>query len=92
MLAVKYVYCRSVADKIFVTIVKALFTRLILLRNCLCRLWTLHLLLMVTVTVIDTDLMKVGEVICFKQAENYLQAVLYCSCVAVKTKVSVRQA
>ena len=49
-------------------------------------------MLSVAVTVIDTDLMIIGEVICFKKAENYIQAVLYCSCVALKTKVSVRQA
>ena len=28
----------------------------------------------------------------FKKAENYIQAVLYCSCVALKTQASVRQA
>ena len=91
-MTLKYSYCCSVTDKSFVTIVKALFTRLILLRNCPCRLWTLHLMLRVAVTVIDVDLMRVGEVICFKKAENYLQTVLYCSCVVLKAKVSVRQA
>jgi len=49
-------------------------------------------MLKVTVTVIGADLMIIGEVICFKKAENYIQAVLYCSCVALKTQASVRQA
>jgi len=49
-------------------------------------------MLKVTVTVIGADWMIIGEVICFKKAENYIQAVLYCGCVALKTKASVRQA
>jgi len=43
-------------------------------------------MLKVTVTVIGADLMIIGEVICFKKAGNYIQAVLYCSCVALKLK------
>ena len=63
-------YGRVSRDKDTVLVVKASFTRLILLRNCLCKLWTLHLMLKVAVTVIDADLIRVDEVICFKKAEN----------------------
>jgi len=63
-------YSRVSRDKDTVLVVKASFTRLILLRNCLCKLWTLHLMLKVAVTVIDADLIRVDEVICFKKAEN----------------------
>jgi len=43
-------------------------------------------MLKVAETVIDADLLRVDEVICFKKAENSFQVVLYCSCVVLKLK------